>query len=143
MRNVDDVLLRRGVITRPVGFDYRNMKEEKWMTRDEAVTWLTVWREQNVPKHNLYFPITIKRSITSGVENVYLNGMIDELIERVRESNEDPITAVAEYYYEMDEILATSDDDHYITHRFAGYMERASYDVLIFLKEKEKEMNRK
>ena len=103
--------------------------------------YINVWREMNVPKHNLRFPTMTKWSITSGVEYVYLNFMVDELIDRVRKSQYDPITAVAEYYYEMDEILSMSDNDHHITHYFAGYMERESYDVLNYLREKEKEMN--
>ena len=138
-RSIDSLLWKRGVVTTSVPEKVRN---ERWLTRDEAIAWLRVWEDQNVPKHSLYFPVIAKRIITSGVENVYLTGMIKELTERIRESNDDPITAVANYYYEMDEVLATSDDDHFITHRFAGYMERASYDVLLFLKEKEKEMNR-
>lgn len=138
-RSIDSLLWKRGISTMNVPEKIRN---ERWMTREEAIAWLKVWREQNIPKHNLYFPILIKQKISSGVDNVYLTGMIEELIERIRESDDDPVTTVANYYYEMDEVLATSADDHFITHRFAGYMERASYDVLLFLKDKEKEMNK-
>jgi len=138
-RSIDSLLWKRGITTMGIPEKVRN---ERWLTRDEAIVLLKVWRDQNVPKHNLYFPAIVKKIIASGTENVYLTGMINELIERIRESNDDPITTVADYYYEMDEVLATSDEDHFITHRFAGYMERASYDVLLFLKEKEKEMNR-
>ena len=117
---------------------------ERWMTKDEAIVWLNVWRETSIPKYNLVFSTSFRSFyISSGVKNVYLNGLIDELISRVRESDHDPITTVAEYNYEMDNILAMSDIGHTITHRFAGFMERASYDVLLFLKEKEKEMNQK
>lgn len=141
MRKIDDVLLRRGVITRSPFHDWNGTKEERWMTPTEAVCWLFVWRAQNVPKFGLYFPVLAKRFITSGVEAVYQNGMINQLIYLIQHSDEDPITVVARYHAEMDEILSTCDDDHFITHRFAGYMERASFEVLQYLKSKEKEMN--
>ena len=137
-RGIDSLLWKRGVATTSVPEKVRN---ERWLTREEAIAWLKIWRDQNMPKHNLYFPAIVRKTIASGTENVYLTGMINELIEQIRESNDDPVTTVANYYYEMDEVLATSDDDHFITHRFAGYLERASYDALLFLKEKEKEMN--
>ena len=126
-RSIDAVLWKRGIVTTGISSKFKN---EKWMTREEAVVWLRVWKDQNVPKHNLYFSVMNPKRITSGTENVYLTGMINELIELVRESNDDPITTVANYYYEMDEVLAMSDDDHFITHRVAGFLERASYDVL-------------
>lgn len=135
IRNEDDVLYAKGIITTGAGTD-----KPRWLTREEAVVWLMAWKDQYVPKYNLDFGPGIKRRITSGLEHVYLTGLIDELIERVREGKEDPITEVAMYYYDMDEILATSDDDHYITHRFAGFMENAAHDVLGYLQKKEKEM---
>jgi len=64
------------------------------------------------------------------------------LIRRIENGKEDPITEVAMYYYDMDEILATSDDDHYITHRFAGYMEEAAHAVLNYLQKKDIERYR-
>lgn len=134
VRDADTVLYRRGVTTTPP------KEEERWLTREEAVVWLLAWRDEFVPKYNLDFSPRMNRAITSGLEAVYMNGLIDELIERVRNGTEDPITEVAMYYYEMDEILATSDDDHYITHRFASFMEDKAHSVLTYLQKKEREM---
>ena len=112
------------------------------MTPQEAVVWLMAWRKENVPLYHLDFSDNMKRCITSGLEFVYLNYLVDTLIKRIRESYTDPITEVANYYYEMDDVLAMSDDGHYITHRYASYMENAAHDILSYLSKKEKEMNR-
>ena len=135
VRSIEQLLRKRGIMTTPV-------KEERWLTRDEAIVCLRIWSAQNIPRHNLYYSMMSKTEITSGVENAYLTGMIGQLIELIRESDEDPVSVVAGYYSDMDEILSTSDDDHFITHRVAGYLENAAHDVLLFLKEIEKEMNR-
>ena len=137
IRNVDDILRERGIITTPKEDDY------VWMTREEAIAYMRAWKDFFIPKYNLDFSYRIKTRLTSGSEYVYATGMINDLIERVRESNYDPITTVAMYYYEMEEVLATSDDSHFITHRIAGYLENASYSVLSYLQKKEKEMNQK
>ena len=135
VRSIEQLLRKQGITTTPI-------KEERWLTRDEAITCLKIWSVQNIPRHNLYYSLMSKTEITSGVENAYLTGMIGQLIELIRESDEDPVSVVAGYYSDMDEILSTSDDNHFITHRVAGYLENAAHDVLLFLKEIEKEMNR-
>ena len=114
---------------------------ESWyMTKQEAVVWLMAWADDYIPEYNLDFGPAMKHRITSGMTNVWLHGLINELIHRILAGMEDPITEVAMYYYEMDEILALSDDDHLITHRFAGFMEEWAHCVLSYLKKKEKEM---
>ena len=143
---IDKVLRERGITTRPVNYPWKLMDDaEKWMTRGEAIAWLNEWRKECIPRFNLTFvPVSkLSRGYSSGWKNVYLNGLIDQLIERIRKSHHDPVTVVAEYNWEMDGILTMSDLSHKVTHQFAGFMERASYEVLLFLKEKEKEMNRK
>ena len=114
--------------------------EPRYMTKEEAVVWLMAWADDYIPKYNLDFGPSMKHRITSGLEHVWLHGLVDELIDRVRNGNEDPTTEVAMYYYEMDEILALSDDSHLITHRFAGFMEEWAHCILSYLKKKEKEM---
>ena len=137
VRDINEAMYRYGITTTPPRID-------KWLTREEAVAWVKVWGEQNIPKHNLRFPNSfLDHTITSAIENVYLTGLVNELIERIRTGNDDPVTEVAKYYYEMDEILINSDDSQFTVHFFASYMESAAYDVLIFLKDKEKELNRK
>lgn len=145
VRSIEQLLRKQGITTShlsPDKFRKPTVKEERWLTRDEAVTCLKIWASQNIPRHNLYYSLMSKTEITSGVENAYLTGMIGQLIELIRESDEDPVSVVAGYYSDMDEILSTSDDNHFITHRVAGYLENAAHDVLLFLKEIEKEMNR-
>lgn len=146
IRSIEQLLRKRGITTSHIPsekFRDPSVTDEKWLSRDEAITCLRIWAAQNIPRHNLYFSMMSKTEITSGVEHVYLTGMIGQLIELIRESDEDPVSVVAGYYQEMDDVLSTSDDDHFITHRVAGYLENASHDVLLFLKEIEKEMNRK
>ena len=111
------------------------------LNKDEAVTWLMTWRKENIPLYHLDFSEKMKYCITSGLEFIYLNQLVDILIDRIRQSPFDPITEVANYYYEMDDVLAMSDDGHYITHRYASYMENAAHDILNYLTRKEKEMN--
>lgn len=133
----------RGVVindTAPLSFCDGYGKEGDWMTNAEGVIWLKAWKRERVPKYNLYFPRrTLKNGISSGIEAVWQNCLIDELIERVRNSEFDPVTEVAMYYYEMDEVLAMSDDDHFITHRFAGYMSEQAHAILSYLQKIEKE----
>lgn len=114
--------------------------EPRYMTREEAVVWLMAWAEHYIPKYNLDFSPAMKQRITSGVSYVWLHGLINELIDRVRNGTEDPITEVAMFYYEMDEVLALSDDNHLVTHRFAGFMEEWAHCILSYMKKKEKEM---
>ena len=113
---------------------------DRWLSKDEANALLQVWRDENIPVTNLDFSLKCTHKITTGVENVILNLMCDKLYNRINTSAYDPITEVAGYYYEMEEILATSDDDHIITHRYASYLENAAHDLLGFFIKKEKEI---
>lgn len=142
----DRYLRQQGITTRPADFPWQKMDDaERWLTKDEAIELINIWRHEAIPTKNLYYA-TIQCSkihLSSGVRNAYLNVMLDLLIERIRKSDHDPITVVATYNYDMDNILAMSDMEHQITHRFAGFMERSSYDLLLYLKDKEKELNQK
>lgn len=144
--DLDGYLRDQGITTRPMDFPWQQMDDnERWLTKDEAIELINIWRNEAIPSKNLYYP-RIKCSLihfSSGVQNIYLNAMLDYLIEQIRESSHDPITVVATYNYDMDDILAMSDASHRVTHRFAGFMERSSYDLLLYLKDKEKELNQK
>lgn len=144
--DLDRYLRQQGISTRPMDFPWQKMDDnERWLTKDEAIRLINEWREEAIPTKNLYYA-RIKCSLvqfSSGVRNAYLNTMLDYLIERIKKSDHDPITVVATYNYEMDDVLAMSDADHRVTHRFAGFMERSSYDLLLYLKDKEKELNEK
>lgn len=121
------------------------------MTRSEGVMWLKVWREIYIPqamkKYRLLEPKMNGRldfgprcidHITSGVEYTWLNGLVDELIERIDDGEWDPVTEVAMYFEEMDAILATSGPKQFVVHRFAGFMAENAHDILWFLMKKEK-----
>lgn len=115
--------------------------EKRWLTREEAVALLITWRKLNVPQYNLDFSYSmICGRITSGLENIYINGLVDELIERIRNSALDPITVVANYYYEMDKQLVESSDESFRLHFFASYMENKAHDILWYLRSAEKEI---
>lgn len=139
-KDIDQILYERG-ITCGHFWPISGKVIPRELTKEEGLMYLKVWGELNIPKYNLHYPMMAKLSITSGVENVYLTGMIRELYKRIVKSDEDPVTVVAEYNHEMDEVLALSDNDHIITHHFAGYLERSSYDLLQYLKDKEREVN--
>lgn len=147
MSSIDETLQERGISTSRYGLPTEKLKlPEHWLTKEEAVLLLNIWKEEYIQKHNLYYmPISRIRDYgySSGFKYAYLCEMIDMLVVRICHSKHDPITTVAEFNYEMDDVLAVSDDDHRITHRFAGFMERSSYEVLLYLKEKEKELNKK
>ena len=139
-KDIDQILHERGIMTRRYAYNEGKVIPRE-LTQREGLIYLKVWGELNIPKYNLHYPMMTKWSITSGVENAYLTGMVRELSRRILKSNEDPVTVVAEYNHEMDEVLALSSDDHTITHYFAGFLERSSYDLLLYLKDKEKEVN--
>lgn len=142
----DDILRQQGITTRPSNFPWNKMDGPvHWLTKDEAIMFINEWRKEAVPQNNLYFSRILpnKFHLSSGFKNVYANAMLDLLIERIKKSDHDPITVVAQYNYEMDDILAVSDMDHHVTHYFASFMERESYDLLLYLKDKEKELNLK
>ena len=81
MDEIDAVLRKRG-ITCPPDLPWEQLDAgERWLTKEEALAWLWVWKEEYIPKHNLYFPPASRLSTvyTSGVRYVYLNGLVDEL----------------------------------------------------------------
>lgn len=110
------------------------------MTKKEAIVWLSVYREYEVPKHNLDWRIPADPSIiTSGKEYIFSNSLIDTLIEEVNNSKYDPITTIATLYYYWDEILEKSDISHKTTHAYASWMEEATHDIYWYLKKREDE----
>lgn len=113
------------------------------MSRDEALIWLETWREMYVPTKDLDFSERCLTHITSGTKNVYLNSLINLLEDQIRTGEDDPITEVAKYHYEMKEILELADLKDRRKQQFASFMEESSDDILWFLKKKEKEKRQK
>ena len=71
------------------------------------------------------------------LNEVYTNYLIDELIRRIRKSDDPPLTVVYDLYSMLDDILAESDDDHFHTHGFASILEHECGNILRYLKDKE------
>lgn len=109
------------------------------MTRDEAASVLRRYR-RSVFRYNEKYMIFSKRN-TLFRECVYGKILVDEIIRRIRESNEDPIKVVSRLYSKLDSILGDSDDDHFETHAFAALMEYLTGDILQYLQKIEKEKN--
>ena len=145
MSEIDEALQKKGISTAAYNKPWKELNgPERWLTKDEAIDLLNIWRRDYILHHNLYYVAVSKirnYGYSSGFMHAYKECMIDILIDRIRKSDHDPITTVAEFNYEMDDVLAVSDNDHRLTHRFAGFMERSSYEVLLYLKDKEKELN--
>lgn len=108
------------------------------MERIEAILWLREYLEDNIlmnvkPRMPLFDSAT-----TPFMENIFLEGLVNEIIKQIDETpSVDPLTIVGNLHYMFDEVLAESDDDHFLTHRFAAYNERAANDIYWYLKKKE------
>ena len=126
-------------------------KEATWLTRNEGLMWIRAWREIYIPKRirdwapwkgkKLDFGPKSRKTVTSGVAWVWMNGLADELEERIAKGADDPVSEVAAYLDEMDEVLALSDESHYVTHRYAAFMWDAAHDALWYLMRKEQTRN--
>jgi len=111
-----------------------------YLTKERATALLMAWLDFYAPKYNLDYSLRCTKCITSGLERVYLEGLIRTLIDRVNAGSEDPVTEIAMYYYEMGEAIDRSSSDALVLHRFAGYMEQAAHSVLSYMQKMEKEL---
>lgn len=72
---------------------------------------------------------------------VYGRFLIDEIIKKLMYTDRDPIRVISDIYSWLDEILGDSDDDRFITHKFAAIVEYETGNILRYLRQKEKEKN--
>lgn len=100
------------------------------MTKDEAIRWINMWRQINLPKGELNFCLRLGCRITSGEKFVNVNSLADRMISQIQTTDYDPIWIVHEYYIWMDSIYSESD----FGHEFAGYMSNLALDLLEFLR---------
>ena len=117
----------------------RIRKEEAVTTREEAVSLLRRYRRdvyRSRPKRELF---TMKQYDAVVYSCVYGRYLVDELIRRIRCTDEPPIHVVYDLYSALDDVLSESDDDHFETHRFAAIMEHEAGNILRYLKTIEKE----
>ena len=70
---------------------------------------------------------------------VYRNFAVRELIRRIRQGDRSPLETVYALYSELDDVLAESDEDAFLTHQFAAEMENEVGDILRYLKRKDEE----
>lgn len=109
------------------------------MTKTEAVQWLCEYRDENTllnVKPNPYGRPGVPNDFEC---NVYLDGLVNILIHDIYTLNVDPVTIVADMYYRFDDVLAESEEDHFVTHNFCAYMEYLTHDMYNYLCKKEKQ----
>lgn len=109
------------------------------MTREEAVSTLRRYRRLVFRYDDKFILFPKKNALFR--ECVYGKILVDEIIMRIRESDDDPIRIVSQLYSQLDFILGDSDDDHFETHAFAALMECLTGDILQYLQKIEKEKN--
>ena len=117
----------------------RIRKEEAVTTREEAVSLLRRYRRdvyRSRPKRELF---TMKQYDAVVYTCVYGRYLVDELIRRIRCTDEPPIHVVYDLYSALDDVLSESDDDHFETHSFASLLENECGDILRYLKHMEAE----
>ena len=72
------------------------------LNRTETILLIRAWQRESKRRGELDYSANMKFRLTSGTEQVYLDGMVEELIHRIRECSEwDPITEIMMYHYEM------------------------------------------
>lgn len=106
------------------------------MTQDQAITYLREYRRFCGHVFNesaLYRSMRIKHR-----DLCYRRYLVSELIQRINDSDDDPIRTVEDVIAELDFVLGESDDDHFVTHRFAAAMEYEAHYILRYLRAKEK-----
>lgn len=108
------------------------------MTRETAIRYLRKYRREETwdplgfdmrRMFNPRYRIDFKNA-------VYERGLVDELINRILVSDNDPIEIIREFYYSMDDAISTSTRSK--VWEFAGTMENIASDILSYLREKEK-----
>ena len=109
------------------------------MTREETISLLRRYRRD-------VYAYSPKRVILPGQNAwfhicVYGKVLVNELIQRIRASQDDPIQMIERFYSDMDFILGESDDDHFVTHRFAAIAEAECGNILRYLKNIERKKN--
>lgn len=107
------------------------------MTQEEAISTLRRYRRSVFRYDEKIVPFPKKNALFK--ECVYGKILVDEIIRRIREFDDDPISIVSRLYSKLDFILGDSDDDHFETHTFASLMEYLTGDILRCLKRIEKE----
>ena len=56
MSSIDETLQERGISTSRYGLPTEKLKlPEHWLTKEEAVLLLNIWKEEYIQKHNLYY----------------------------------------------------------------------------------------
>ena len=107
------------------------------MDKEEAIATLKSWEEDYLDEHPINPASITKSGIRKCFERWWTSSLVEELCRRIEVSICDPVQEIANYYYWIDNILADSDEDHDVTHRFAGFMSMQSHSILTFFRELE------
>lgn len=104
------------------------------MTKEEAIYWLRRYRRTQTytPDRKLYGWNGTYDFTRAGYERF----LIENLIYWIRDSKLPPIEVVRKVYWDLDNILVTSENSK--TWAFASTMENCASDILRYLKAKEK-----
>lgn len=65
--------------------------------------------------------------------------LIDDLIQRIRDSNMDPMDVIRAFYYEMSDVIAKS--ERRLTWAFASTLENCIGDILRYIRKERNEEN--
>lgn len=107
------------------------------MTKDQAVAYLRDYRKFC---GHVFNESALWNQLRVNYRNLcYRRYLISVLIQRIKDSDYDPIYTVQHTVWELDNILGESDEDHFITHKFAAVMESEACFILRYLKAMEGE----
>ena len=111
------------------------------LSRNETIFLIRAWQRDVSRKGVLDYSPKMKFRLTSGSEQTYLNGMVEELIRRIRECTEwDPVTEIMMYHYEMQARHDAAVPNRRLVMRYAGYMADISASLLRYLKKSEEDL---
>lgn len=109
------------------------------MTNEEAISLLRRYK-RDVYRYNPKYILYAKQN-SYFQKCVYGRFLIDQVIEKLQHTEKSVIYVVNRIYSQLDEVLGDSDDDRFITHRFAAVVEYEAGNLLRYLNTIEKEKN--
>ena len=111
------------------------------LNRTETILLIRAWQRESKRRGELDYSANMKFRLTSGTEQVYLDGMVEEVIHRIRECSEwDPITEIMMYHYEMQARHDAAAPNRRLVMRYAGFMADMSASLIRYLKDSEEDL---
>lgn len=111
------------------------------LNQTETILLIRAWQRESKRRGELDYSANMKFRLTSGTEQVYMDGMVEELIHRIRECSEwDPITEIMMYHYEMQARHDAAVPNRRLVMRYAGFMADMSASLIRYLKDSEEDL---